>query len=87
MVLGVSKDPPEAQRRFREKNGLPFHLLSDPDARVMKAWGVWKEKTLYGKKSMGAERTTVIVDPAGKVEKIFRNVKVDGHAAEVLAAL
>ena len=87
MVLGVSRDKPEAQKRFKEKLGLPFPLLSDADTRMQQAWGVWKEKTMYGKKVMGTERTTVIVAPDGTVARIFPKVKVDGHAGEVLAAL
>jgi peroxiredoxin Q/BCP len=86
-VLGISRDSPEAQRRFKEKYELPFPLLSDPGAEVHRAWGVWKEKTMYGKKVMGTERTTVVVGPDGKVERIFPKVKVDGHVESVLAAL
>ncbi len=86
-MLGISRDSPEAQRRFKEKYQLPFPLLSDPDAEVQKAWGVWKEKTMYGKKAMGTERTTVIVGPDGKVEKLFPKVKVEGHVAGVLEHL
>lgn len=86
-MLGVSKDEPEAQKRFKEKLGLPFALLSDADTRMQRAWGVWKEKTMYGKKVMGTERTTVVVAPDGTVARIFPKVKVDGHVAEVLAAL
>jgi peroxiredoxin Q/BCP len=86
-VLGISRDAPEAQRRFKEKYGLPFPLLSDPDAEVHRAWGVWKEKNMYGKKVMGAERTTVIVGPDGKVERVFPKVKVEGHVGNVLEAL
>jgi peroxiredoxin Q/BCP len=86
-VVGVSKDGPAAQQRFKEKYGLPFPLLSDADTGVQKTWGVWKEKTMYGKKVMGTERTTVIVGPDGKVEKVFPKVKVDGHVENVLAEL
>jgi peroxiredoxin Q/BCP len=86
-VVGISKDSPAAQRKFKEKYDLPFPLLSDEDTRVQKAWGVWKEKNMYGKKVMGTERTTVIVGPDGKVEKVFPKVKVDGHVAAVLEAL
>jgi peroxiredoxin Q/BCP len=87
VVLGVSRDEPEAQKRFKQKLGLPFPLLSDADTRVQQAWGVWKEKTMYGKKVMGTERTTVMVAPDGTVARIFPKVKVDGHVGEVLAAL
>ena len=86
-VVGVSKDKPESQRKFKEKYQLPFPLLSDPDAEVQKAWGVWGEKNMYGKKVMGTVRTTVIVGADGKVEKVFPKVKVDGHVAEVAEAL
>ena len=86
-VLGVSKDAPAAQKKFKEKHQLPFPLLSDADTQVQKAWGVWKDKTMYGKKVMGTERTTVVVGPDGKVERVFPKVKVDGHVTEVLGAL
>jgi len=86
-VLGISRDSPDAQRRFKEKYQLPFPLLSDPDAEVHKAWGVWKEKNMYGKKVMGTERTTVVVDAEGRVERIFPKVKVEGHVTSVLDAL
>ena len=86
-MLGISRDAPEAQRRFKEKYELPFPLLSDEDAEVHKAWGVWKEKTMYGKKVMGTERTTVVVGPDGKVERVFPKVKVEGHVESVLSAL
>jgi peroxiredoxin Q/BCP len=86
-VLGISRDPPDAQRRFKDKYQLPFPLLSDPDAEVHRAWGVWKEKNMYGKKVMGTERTTFVVGPDGKVERIFPKVKVDGHVEDVLGAL
>ena len=83
-MLGISRDAPEAQRRFKEKYQLPFPLLSDEGAEVQKAWGVWKEKSMYGKKVMGTERTTVVVGPDGRVEKVFPKVKVEGHVASVL---
>jgi peroxiredoxin Q/BCP len=87
VVLGVSKDAPEAQKRFKEKYGLPFPLLSDADLEVQKAWGVWGEKNMYGKKVWGTIRTTVIVGPDGKVARVFPKVKVAGHVAAVLEAL
>jgi len=86
-VVGISRDAPAAQKKFKEKHQLPFPLLSDPDAEVQKAWGVWKEKNMYGKKVMGTERTTVIVGADGKVEKVFPKVKVEGHVANVLGSL
>ena len=86
-MVGVSKDSPASQKKFKDKHGLPFPLLSDADTKVQQAWGVWKEKNMYGKKVMGTERTTVVVGADGKVEKIFPKVKVDGHVADVLAEL
>ncbi len=86
-ILGVSKDSPEAQRKFKEKYQLPFPLLSDAGLELMQAAGVWKEKSMYGKKVMGAERTTFVIGPDGRVERIFPKVKVEGHVAEVLAGL
>jgi peroxiredoxin Q/BCP len=86
-VLGISKDTPAAQQKFKQKYDLPFPLLSDSGLDVQKAWGVWKEKNMYGKKVMGTERTTVIVGADGKVERIFPKVKVDGHVEDVLADL
>jgi peroxiredoxin Q/BCP len=86
-VLGVSKDTPAAQKKFQEKYGLPFPLLADPELVVHKAWGVWGEKVMYGKKVQGTIRTTVVVGADGKVERVFPKVKVDGHVASVLEAL
>ncbi len=86
-VLGVSKDAPAAQKKFKEKHQLPFPLLSDADTQVQKAWGVWKDKTMYGKKVMGTERTTVVVGADGKVEHVFPKVKLDGHVSDVLGVL
>jgi peroxiredoxin Q/BCP len=86
-VIGISKDSPASQKKFKEKYDLPFPLLSDEDTEVQKAWGVWKEKNMYGKKVMGTERTTVVVGADGKVERIFPKVKVDGHVGSVLEAL
>jgi peroxiredoxin Q/BCP len=86
-VVGISKDSPAAQKKFKEKHGLPFPLLSDASTEVQQGWGVWKEKNMYGKKVMGTERTTVLVGADGKVERIFSKVKVDGHVAEVLESL
>ena len=87
VVLGISKDTPAGQKKFQEKYALPFPLLSDADLEVQKAWGVWGEKTMYGKKVFGTIRTTVIVGPDGKVVKVFPKVKVDGHVTSVLEAL
>jgi thioredoxin-dependent peroxiredoxin len=86
-VVGISRDTPAAQKRFKEKYDLPFPLLSDPESKVHQAWGAWGEKNMYGKKSMGAVRTTVLVGPDGKVARSSPKVKVEGHVAEVLESL
>ena len=86
-MLGISKDAPGSQQKFKEKYDLPFPLLSDPDVEVQKAWGAWGEKNMYGKKVEGTIRTTVLVGADGKVEKVFPKVKVDGHVASVLEEL
>lgn len=87
MVLGISPDTPAAQARFKAKHNLPFTLLCDVDKKVAEAYGVFKEKNMYGKKVMGIARTTFVIGADGKIEKIFSNVKAAGHAAEVLSAL
>ncbi len=87
IVLGVSKDDLESHAAFRKKYALSFPLLSDTEGNVLNAYGVWKEKNLYGKTHMGIERTTYIIDEGGRIQKIFPRVKVDGHVDEVLAAL
>lgn len=86
-VVGVSKDSVASHCKFRDKYKLRFPLLSDPEGSMIEKYGAWGEKTLYGKKSLGILRTTVIVGPDGKVKKVFPKVKVDGHADAVLAAL
>ena len=86
-VLGVSLDGAASHQKFIAKYGLPFSLLSDEEAEVSKAYGVYKQKNMYGKKYWGIERTTFVIDPAGKLKAVFRKVKVDGHLDEVLAAL
>ena len=86
-VVGISPDTPSAQAKFKEKYSLPFTLLCDVDKKVADAYGVLKEKNMYGKTVMGIERTTFVIDGAGKIQKIFPKVKADGHAEEVLAAL
>jgi thioredoxin-dependent peroxiredoxin len=87
MIVGVSLDGKESHQKFIKKFGLPFPLLSDADAVISKAYGVYKEKSMYGRKYWGIERSTFIIDADGKVKAIFRKVKVDGHADEVLTAL
>lgn len=86
-VIGISPDSIESHKKFIQKYDLPFILLSDERKEVLKKYDVWKEKSLYGKKYMGVERTTVIIDENGKVMKYFPKVKVEGHVEEVLAAL
>lgn len=85
-VLGVSADPVAAQESFRDKHELTVPLGSDEKLGMLKAYGVWGEKSMYGKTFMGTVRTTVLIDVEGKIIKIWRNVRVDGHADEVLAA-
>jgi peroxiredoxin Q/BCP len=87
VVLGISPDTPGAQARFKKKHDLPFTLLCDVEKKVAIAYGVLKEKNMYGKTVMGIARTTFVIDQAGKIEKIFNNVKPAGHASEVLSAL
>ena len=86
-VLGVSKDSLASHAKFREKHGLNFPLLSDPGGTMIEAYGAWGEKVLYGKRSMGIIRSTVILDPKGKVVAHFPKVKVKGHVDEVIARL
>ncbi len=86
-VLGVSPDSVASHRKFADKFGLPFTLLADPDKTVCNLYGVYKEKTLMGRIGLGVERTTVVIDRAGTIAKIFPKVKVDGHAEEVLKAI
>ncbi|MEK6838600.1 MAG: peroxiredoxin, partial [Candidatus Thermoplasmatota archaeon] len=87
VVLGVSKDDLDSHTRFRKKYELTFPLLSDTDGMALNAYGVWKEKSAYGKTFMGVERTTFIIDEKGRIAKVFLRVKVDGHVDEVLEAL
>lgn len=87
VVLGVSPDSVESHRKFRDKYGLNFRLLSDTDNAVAEAYGVWKEKTMYGRTFWGVERTTFIINEEGRIAKVFPKVTPQGHAAEVLAAL
>ena len=87
MVLGISADSPERQKKFKDKYDLPFPLLADTDKKLCHAFGVIKEKNMYGKKVMGIERTTFLISPEGRIARIFPKVKPDGHAEEVLAAL
>ena len=87
VVLGVSRDSIASHCGFKEKQGLRFPLLSDPDSKVHKLYGAYGDKMMYGKKVTGALRTTALIAPDGKLARIFSNVKVDGHADAVLAAI
>jgi peroxiredoxin Q/BCP len=86
-VLGISPDDAESHKAFRNKYGLSIRLLSDPDHSVMERYGAFGEKTLYGKKSIGVIRTTVLIGPDGRVERAWYHVRADGHAAKVLGTL
>lgn len=87
VILGVSPDPVKAVAKFKQKHGLPFTLVADEDHAVCEKYGVWVEKSMYGRTYMGVERSTFIINADGKIAQIFRKVKVDGHTAEVLEAL
>ena len=87
IILGVSPDSVKSHKKFAEKYDLNFDLLADEDKKVVQLYNVWKEKSMYGKKYMGVERTTFIIDEKGKIKKIFSKVKVDGNEKEVLEAL
>lgn len=87
VVLGVSKDTVASHKRFEEKYGLPFTLLSDPEKTVIRAYDVWKEKKLYGKVSMGVVRTTYLIDENGVIEKALDKVKAADNPAQMLAML
>ena len=86
-VVGVSPDKPAAQARFKSKYDLPFTLLADEEKSAAQAYGMWQEKNMYGKKSMGIVRSTFVIGPDGKIEKVYGKVKAQGHAAAVLAEL
>ena len=86
-VVGVSKDSVAKHVKFKEKYGLKFPLLSDEDGAICEAYGTWIEKSMYGRKYMGVERTTVLIGPDGRIVRIWSKVKVPGHADEVLAAV
>jgi len=85
-VVGASPDPVKQHDKFRQKYELTFPLLADEAKQTLEAYGVWVEKSMYGRKYMGVERTTFLIDGDGKIAKIWRKVKVPGHADEVLAA-
>lgn len=85
-LVGVSKDSTASHDKFKTKHKLKLTLASDPETKIAQAYGVWVEKSLYGRKYMGMERSTFLIDASGKIREIWRKVKVDGHAEAVLAA-
>lgn len=87
VILGVSPDPVKAVAKFKQKYSLPFTLLADEDHAAAEKYGVWVEKSMYGKTYMGVARTTFVINAEGKIAAVFPKVKVEGHSAEVLAAL
>ncbi|MGQ0848216.1 MAG: thioredoxin-dependent thiol peroxidase [Actinomycetota bacterium] len=86
-LVGVSPDPPARNARFREKEDLPFPLLSDVDHRVAESFGAWGKKVLYGKESIGLIRSTFVISPDGEIEREYRNIKAKGHVARLTADL
>ena len=87
VIVGLSPDKAAAQEKFATKYGLPYTFVADPEHSIAEAYEVWKEKSMYGKKYMGIERTTYLIGADGKIAKIFNKVKPEGHAEQVLAAL
>jgi len=87
VILGISKDSVKSHQKFKRKHELPFTLLSDPERKALDLYGVWKRKSLYGKTFMGVERTTFLIDEQGIVKRVYRNVKVKGHAQACLLDL
>lgn len=87
VAIGISKDSVASHVKFAQKHALPFVLLSDPELQAIQAYGVWQEKKLYGKVSMGVVRSTYIIDPEGKIERVMPKVKPDTNAAEILQYL
>ncbi len=86
-MMGVSPDDVESHRKFKKKNALPYPLLVDEEHKLADAFGIWKEKSLYGVKYLGVERTTVIIDKAGRVARIFPSVRIPGHVEAVEKAV
>jgi thioredoxin-dependent peroxiredoxin len=86
-IIGISPDSAVSHRKFKVKHGLGLRLAADPDKTAALAYGVWVEKSMYGRKYMGVERSTFLIDKAGRIAKSWRNVKVPGHAEDVLAAV
>jgi peroxiredoxin Q/BCP len=87
VVIGVSPDSPESHEKFIAEHGLPYMLVADEDHEVAMAYGVWRERSMYGKKFTGIERSTFVIGPDGTIKKIFRRVKPAGHAEQVLSAI
>jgi peroxiredoxin Q/BCP len=87
VVIGVSKDSVESHQKFKAKEKLNFPLLADTTGKMCESYGVWKEKSMYGRKYMGIERTTFVIGENGKIEKIYAKVKVPGHVDEILQAI
>lgn len=87
VIIGISPDSVQSHKKFVDKYNLNFLLLADDEKKVVEAYGVWKEKSMYGRKYMGVERTTYIIDESGKITQIFNKVKVEGHTNEVLNSL
>ena len=86
-MLGISADTPEKQKKFKARYKLPYPLLADTEKKVCQAFGVLKEKTMFGRKSFGIERTTFVINPEGQIARIFPKVKILGHPEQVLAAI
>jgi thioredoxin-dependent peroxiredoxin len=87
VVIGLSKDPPKSHDKFVAKYGLKVILASDEDNAVLERYGAWQEKSMYGRKYMGADRSTFLIGPDGRLKRVWRSVKVPGHVDEVLAAV
>jgi len=87
VIIGVSADSPDSHQKFSKKYGLSFPLVSDENKNIVEAYGVWKQKSFMGRKYMGIERTTFVIDKEGKIQYMFEKVRVDGHTDQVLAAL
>lgn len=87
VILGISKDSIESHKNFKSKFNLPFALLSDETGQTVNDYGVWKEKSMYGKKFMGIERTTFLIDEKGKIKEIWNKVKVPGHVQDIISKL
>jgi len=87
VVIGVSRDSVDSHKKFKSKFDLPFTLLSDESATMLEEYGVWKEKSMYGRKYMGIERTTFLIDEKGKIKEIWNNVKVSGHITDILTKI